>query len=119
MTDSAALQQQYYPWYQQTQQHYPGYTYPYNYYYPMSPVSTVQIYKFSVHNCSNTDNYKTSNLLNDNGDVYEFQYGTAYTTNQYAAPPNPFPGATASNGQVNITFYFSHQWYHEGKMSVL
>ncbi|CAN9513661.1 unnamed protein product [Ophioblennius macclurei] len=37
VTDSAAIQQQYYPWYQQTQQHYPGYTYPYNYYYPMSP----------------------------------------------------------------------------------
>ncbi|XP_005798861.1 leukocyte receptor cluster member 8 [Xiphophorus maculatus] len=36
--DSAALQQQqYYPWYQQTQQHYPGYTYPYNYYYQMGP----------------------------------------------------------------------------------
>ncbi|TNN02681.1 hypothetical protein fugu_010168 [Takifugu bimaculatus] len=43
MTDSAALQQQYYPWYQQAQQHYPGYTYPYNYYYPMATVSTVQI----------------------------------------------------------------------------
>lgn len=38
-TDSAALQQQYYPWYQQTQQQYPGYAYPYNYYYPMGPVS--------------------------------------------------------------------------------
>ncbi|XP_075896959.1 leukocyte receptor cluster member 8 homolog [Nelusetta ayraudi] len=36
-TDSAALQQQYYPWYQQTQQQYPGYAYPYNYYYPMGP----------------------------------------------------------------------------------
>uniref|UniRef100_A0A3Q0REB1 Leukocyte receptor cluster (LRC) member 8 n=1 Tax=Amphilophus citrinellus TaxID=61819 RepID=A0A3Q0REB1_AMPCI len=36
VTDSAAMQQQqYYPWYQQTQQHYSGYTYPYNYYYPM------------------------------------------------------------------------------------
>uniref|UniRef100_A0A1A8LXJ9 Leukocyte receptor cluster (LRC) member 8 n=2 Tax=Nothobranchius pienaari TaxID=704102 RepID=A0A1A8LXJ9_9TELE len=36
--DSAAIsQQQYYPWYQQTPQHYPGYTYPYNYYYPMGP----------------------------------------------------------------------------------
>ncbi|MEQ2301857.1 Leukocyte receptor cluster (LRC) member 8 [Ameca splendens] len=37
VSDSAAIQQQYYPWYQQTQQHYPGYTYPYNYYYPMGP----------------------------------------------------------------------------------
>ncbi|XP_061572960.1 leukocyte receptor cluster member 8 homolog isoform X2 [Cololabis saira] len=39
VTDSAAIQQQqqYYPWYQQTQPHYPGYTYPYNYYYPMGP----------------------------------------------------------------------------------
>ncbi|KAM4580742.1 leukocyte receptor cluster member 8 homolog isoform 1-T1 [Odontesthes bonariensis] len=37
VTDAAAIQQQYYPWYQQTQQHYPGYTYPYNYYYPMGP----------------------------------------------------------------------------------
>ncbi|KAM9309256.1 leukocyte receptor cluster member 8 homolog isoform 2-T2 [Pholidichthys leucotaenia] len=36
VTDSAAVQQQYYPWYQHTQ-HYPGYTYPYNYYYPMAP----------------------------------------------------------------------------------
>ncbi|XP_013886174.1 leukocyte receptor cluster member 8 homolog [Austrofundulus limnaeus] len=36
-TDSAAVQQQYYPWYQQTQQHYPGYAYQYNYYYPMGP----------------------------------------------------------------------------------
>ncbi|XP_068180868.1 leukocyte receptor cluster member 8 homolog [Antennarius striatus] len=39
-TDSAAVhqqQQQYYSWYQQTQQHYPGYTYPYNFYYHMSP----------------------------------------------------------------------------------
>ncbi|XP_056901870.1 leukocyte receptor cluster member 8 homolog isoform X1 [Takifugu flavidus] len=40
MTDSAALQQQYYPWYQQAQQHYPGYTYPYNYYYPMATYGT-------------------------------------------------------------------------------
>uniref|UniRef100_A0A8C6MB97 Leukocyte receptor cluster member 8 n=1 Tax=Nothobranchius furzeri TaxID=105023 RepID=A0A8C6MB97_NOTFU len=40
VSDSAAIsQQQYYPWYQQTPQHYPGYTYPYNYYYPMGPVS--------------------------------------------------------------------------------
>uniref|UniRef100_H3CRN0 Leukocyte receptor cluster (LRC) member 8 n=1 Tax=Tetraodon nigroviridis TaxID=99883 RepID=H3CRN0_TETNG len=69
MTDSATLQQQYYPWYQQTQQHYPGYTYPYNYYYPMAP------------------------------------YGTAYAASQYAAPANPFPAATASNGQVK-RFYF-------------
>ncbi|XP_072317547.1 leukocyte receptor cluster member 8 homolog [Eucyclogobius newberryi] len=32
-------QQQYYQWYQQNQQQqqYPGYTYPYNYYYPMAP----------------------------------------------------------------------------------
>lgn len=37
--DPAALQQQYYPWYQQTQQPYTGYAYPYNYYYPMGPVS--------------------------------------------------------------------------------
>ncbi|KAM3872647.1 leukocyte receptor cluster member 8 homolog [Diretmus argenteus] len=37
-TDSAAVQQQqYYQWYQQNQQQYPGYTYPYNYYYPMAP----------------------------------------------------------------------------------
>ncbi|KAG7475853.1 hypothetical protein JOB18_038598 [Solea senegalensis] len=37
-TDSPPVQQQqYYPWYQQTQQPYPGYTYPYNYYYPMNP----------------------------------------------------------------------------------
>ncbi|XP_068612719.1 leukocyte receptor cluster member 8 homolog [Brachionichthys hirsutus] len=36
--DSAAVhQQQYYQWYQQTQQHYPGYAYPYNFYYPMGP----------------------------------------------------------------------------------
>ncbi|XP_038140169.1 leukocyte receptor cluster member 8 homolog [Cyprinodon tularosa] len=36
VSDSSAIQQQqYYSWYQQTQQHYPGYTYPYNYYYPM------------------------------------------------------------------------------------
>ncbi|CAG6015276.1 leukocyte receptor cluster member 8 homolog isoform 2-T2 [Menidia menidia] len=40
VTDAAAIQQQYYPWYQQTQQHYPGYTYPYNYYYPMGPYGT-------------------------------------------------------------------------------
>uniref|UniRef100_A0A673AW10 Leukocyte receptor cluster (LRC) member 8 n=1 Tax=Sphaeramia orbicularis TaxID=375764 RepID=A0A673AW10_9TELE len=41
--DSAAIQQQqqYYQWYQQNQQQYPGYTYPYNYYYPMAPVSNV------------------------------------------------------------------------------
>ena len=41
--DSSAIQQQqqYFPWYQQNQQQqYPaGYTYPYNYSYPMSPVS--------------------------------------------------------------------------------
>ncbi|XP_028280758.1 leukocyte receptor cluster member 8 homolog [Parambassis ranga] len=37
VSDSAAMQQHYYPWYQQTQQHYPGYTYPYGYYYPMAP----------------------------------------------------------------------------------
>ncbi|XP_034030536.1 leukocyte receptor cluster member 8 homolog isoform X2 [Thalassophryne amazonica] len=38
VTDSAAIQQQqqYYQWYQQNQQ-YPGYAYPYNYYYPMAP----------------------------------------------------------------------------------
>ncbi|CAL9705642.1 unnamed protein product [Knipowitschia caucasica] len=30
-------QQQYYQWYQQNQQQYPGYSYPYNYYYPMAP----------------------------------------------------------------------------------
>ncbi|KAM4568765.1 leukocyte receptor cluster member 8 homolog [Fundulus diaphanus] len=41
VSDSAAIQQQqYYPWYQQTQQHYPGYTYPYNYYYPVGPYGT-------------------------------------------------------------------------------
>lgn len=33
----ALQQQQYYQWYQQNQQQYPGYTYPYNYYYPMTP----------------------------------------------------------------------------------
>ncbi|KAJ0000487.1 hypothetical protein NQD34_012329 [Periophthalmus magnuspinnatus] len=33
----ALQQQQYYQWYQQNQQQYPGYTYPYNYYYPMAP----------------------------------------------------------------------------------
>lgn len=38
-TESAAMQQQYYPWYQQAPQHYPGYAYPYNYYYSMGPVS--------------------------------------------------------------------------------
>lgn len=42
VTDSAAIQQQqqqqqYYQWYQQNPQQYPGYTYPYNYYYPMGP----------------------------------------------------------------------------------
>ncbi|KAM4600893.1 leukocyte receptor cluster member 8 homolog [Polymixia lowei] len=38
VTDSTAVQQQqYYQWYQQNQQQYPGYTYPYNYYYPMGP----------------------------------------------------------------------------------
>lgn len=49
MADSAALQQQYYPWYQQSQQHYPGYTYPYNYYYPMGPVSTERIQIQCIH----------------------------------------------------------------------
>ncbi|KAF7657221.1 hypothetical protein LDENG_00030460 [Lucifuga dentata] len=39
VTDAAAIQQQqqYYQWYQQNQQQYPGYPYPYNYYYPMGP----------------------------------------------------------------------------------
>ncbi|XP_069038622.1 leukocyte receptor cluster member 8 homolog isoform X2 [Lepisosteus oculatus] len=37
VTDSAALQQQYYQWYQQSQQQYSGYAYPYGYYYPMAP----------------------------------------------------------------------------------
>uniref|UniRef100_A0A673YN13 Leukocyte receptor cluster (LRC) member 8 n=1 Tax=Salmo trutta TaxID=8032 RepID=A0A673YN13_SALTR len=43
VTESAAIQQQqqqqyYQQWYQQNQQQpYPGYTYPYNYYYPMAP----------------------------------------------------------------------------------
>ncbi|RVE62902.1 hypothetical protein OJAV_G00160520 [Oryzias javanicus] len=40
-SDSSAIQQQqqqqYYSWYQQTQQNYPGYSYHYNYYYPMGP----------------------------------------------------------------------------------
>ncbi|XP_053743807.1 leukocyte receptor cluster member 8 homolog isoform X1 [Synchiropus splendidus] len=35
VTSSTMQQQQYYQWYQQQQQQYPGYTYPYNYYYPM------------------------------------------------------------------------------------
>ncbi|KAK7886298.1 hypothetical protein WMY93_025919 [Mugilogobius chulae] len=33
----ALQQQQYYQWYQQNPQQYPGYSYPYNYYYPMAP----------------------------------------------------------------------------------
>nr|XP_057940263.1 leukocyte receptor cluster member 8 homolog [Doryrhamphus excisus] len=37
VTDVAMQQQQYYQWYQQNQPQYPGYTYPYNYYYPMAP----------------------------------------------------------------------------------
>ncbi|XP_061631645.1 leukocyte receptor cluster member 8 homolog isoform X1 [Phyllopteryx taeniolatus] len=38
VNDAAAMQQQqYYQWYQQNQPQYPGYTYPYNYYYPMNP----------------------------------------------------------------------------------
>ncbi|XP_057690096.1 leukocyte receptor cluster member 8 homolog [Corythoichthys intestinalis] len=37
LNDAAMQHQQYYQWYQQNPPQYPGYTYPYNYYYPMNP----------------------------------------------------------------------------------
>lgn len=37
VTDSSAMQQQYYQQWYQSQQQYAGYPYPYNYYYPMPP----------------------------------------------------------------------------------
>lgn len=30
-----------------------------------------------------------------------FQYGAAYPPNQYGAPPGPYPGTPAANGQVH------------------
>lgn len=129
VTDSAAIQQQqqYYQWYQQNQQQYPGYTYPYNYYYPMGPVSTEIMFLCSTcyiprhvfHRIllAVQDGNSSIVALSTDSELYvtkltiferfnlNFQYGAAYPPSQYGVPAGPYPGPPTPNGQVYNNFH--------------